>query len=169
MNVRRHCCRPRQMAAVGRVSRAPHELSGARNCTRDEGGPFEFGDQEPISSHRKLLRAKAVVVRVAETPRPDFGRHGRERRAQANRCRSVESGLGDVRTGGDPSSGISSGDALILPERHPAYRRREARPGFRMNVRTCASSRQPCEGTSRNRLQPRGREYRSGAQGRSSP
>ena len=31
-----------------RVSRAPHELSGARNCTRDEGGPFEFGDQEPI-------------------------------------------------------------------------------------------------------------------------
>src|SRR5262249_22258275 len=34
--------------------------------------------------------------------------------------------------GGDPSSGISSGDALILPERHPAYRRREARPGFRM-------------------------------------
>ena len=132
MNVRRHCCRPRQMAAVGRVSRAPHELSGARNCTRDEGGPFEFGDQEPISSHRKLLRAKAVVVRVAETPRPDFGRHGRERRAQANRCRSVESGLGDVRTGGDPSSGISSGDALILPERHPAYRRREARPGFRM-------------------------------------
>jgi len=34
--------------------------------------------------------------------------------------------------GGDPSSGISSGDALIQPERHPACRRREARPGFRM-------------------------------------
>ena len=33
---------------------------------------------------------------------------------------------------GDPSSGISSGDALILPERHPGCRRREARPGFRM-------------------------------------
>jgi hypothetical protein len=48
---------------MGRVSRAPRELSAARNCTRDEGGPFEFGDQEPISSHRKLLRAKAVVVR----------------------------------------------------------------------------------------------------------
>jgi hypothetical protein len=31
--------------------------------------------------------------------------------------------------GGDPSSGISSGDALILSERHPACRRREARPG----------------------------------------
>jgi hypothetical protein len=31
--------------------------------------------------------------------------------------------------GADPSSGISSGEALILPERHPAYRRREAQPG----------------------------------------
>ena len=31
--------------------------------------------------------------------------------------------------GGDPSSGISSGDVLILPERHPAYRRREAQSG----------------------------------------
>src|SRR6476619_3616361 len=29
----------------------------------------------------------------------------------------------------DPSLGISSGDVLILPERHPACRRREARPG----------------------------------------
>src|ERR1700682_2890729 len=34
--------------------------------------------------------------------------------------------------GDDPSPGISSGDALRLPERHPACRRREARPGFRM-------------------------------------
>ena len=33
--------------------------------------------------------------------------------------------------GGDPSSGISSGDALILPERHPACRRREPQPGSR--------------------------------------
>ena len=31
--------------------------------------------------------------------------------------------------GADPSSGISSGDVLILPERHPACRRREAQPG----------------------------------------
>ena len=29
----------------------------------------------------------------------------------------------------DPSSGISSGDVLILTERHPACRRREAQPG----------------------------------------
>jgi hypothetical protein len=33
--------------------------------------------------------------------------------------------------GGDPSSGISSGDALRLPERHPACRRREPRLGSR--------------------------------------
>src|SRR6202163_2358201 len=31
--------------------------------------------------------------------------------------------------GGDPSSGISLGDALIRPKRHPACRRREAQPG----------------------------------------
>src|SRR6185503_16316668 len=30
---------------------------------------------------------------------------------------------------GDPSLGISSGDVLIRPERHPACRRREAQPG----------------------------------------
>jgi hypothetical protein len=26
------------------------------NCTRDEGEPFGFGDQEPISSHRIVGR-----------------------------------------------------------------------------------------------------------------
>ena len=34
--------------------------------------------------------------------------------------------------GVDPTSGISSGDILILPERHPACRRREAQPGSYM-------------------------------------
>jgi hypothetical protein len=41
--------------------------NGMRNCTRDEGGPFGFGDRELIPSHRKLLRSKAGVVSVAET------------------------------------------------------------------------------------------------------
>jgi hypothetical protein len=58
-----------------------------RNCTRDEGGPFGFGNQVLISSHRKLLWSKAVVVSVAETPGQDSGRQGRERRAQANEIR----------------------------------------------------------------------------------
>jgi len=39
-----------------------------RNCTRDEGGPFETGGQVPVSSHRKLLSSKAMVVSVAEKP-----------------------------------------------------------------------------------------------------
>jgi hypothetical protein len=74
--------------------------TGGAQLYENEGGPFEFGNQVLISSHRKLLRLNTVVVSVAETPDDDPGRHGRERRAQANRRRSVESGLGDVRTGG---------------------------------------------------------------------
>lgn len=51
----------------------------------------EFFDVKMRASHPPAL--------VAETPGQDSGRHGRESRAQANRRRSVESGLGDVRTG----------------------------------------------------------------------
>jgi len=47
-----------------------------RNCTRDEGGPFEFGNQVLISSHRKLLWSKAPVVNVAEKLGHDPFRHG---------------------------------------------------------------------------------------------
>jgi len=36
-----------------------------RNCTRDEGGPFELGNQVLISNHCKLLSLKAMVVSVA--------------------------------------------------------------------------------------------------------
>ena len=73
---------------------------GERNCTRDGGGPFGFGNQVLISSHRKLLSSKAMVVNVAETSGYDLGRYGRERRAQANRCGSVEMRLDDVKTEG---------------------------------------------------------------------
>jgi hypothetical protein len=66
----------------------------------DEGRPFEVVNQVLISSHRKLLSSKAMVVNVAEKTGLDLIRQGRERRAQANCCRSVESGLGDVKTGG---------------------------------------------------------------------
>jgi hypothetical protein len=41
--------------------------TAVRNCTGDEGGPFEVGNQVLISSHRKLLWSKAMVVSVAET------------------------------------------------------------------------------------------------------
>jgi hypothetical protein len=45
-----------------------------RNCTRDEGRSFEVGNQVLISSHRKLLSSKAMVVNVAEKSKRDFDR-----------------------------------------------------------------------------------------------
>jgi hypothetical protein len=48
---------------MGLVSRVTPVHTAMRNCTRDEGGPFEVGNQVLISSHRKLLRSKAMVVR----------------------------------------------------------------------------------------------------------
>jgi hypothetical protein len=64
------------MSASGIVSRASPVQTAIRNCTGDEGRPFEFGNQVSISSHRKLLLSKAMVVSVAETPGHDPGRHG---------------------------------------------------------------------------------------------
>jgi len=55
-------------AANGLVSRVSPVQTVKRNCTRDEGGPFEVGNQVLISSHRKLLWSKAMVVNVAEKP-----------------------------------------------------------------------------------------------------
>jgi hypothetical protein len=55
-----------QSAALGRVSRVSPVHTAMRNCTRDEGGPFGFGNQVLISSHRELLRPKAVVVLCQE-------------------------------------------------------------------------------------------------------
>ena len=63
-------------SVVGRVSRVPPVHTAIRNCTRDEGGPFEIGDQVLISSHRKLLLPKAMVVSVAETAGQDPVRQG---------------------------------------------------------------------------------------------
>ena len=50
------------MSAQGRVSRVSPVQTALRDCTRDEGGPFGFGDQELIPSYRKLLWSKAMVV-----------------------------------------------------------------------------------------------------------
>jgi hypothetical protein len=59
---------------MGRVSRvSPVHLC---NYTRDEGRPFEVGNQVLISSHRELLSSKAMVVSVAETPWHDPSRQG---------------------------------------------------------------------------------------------
>ena len=63
-------------SADGRVSRVSPVHTAIRNCTRDEGGPFEVGNQVLISSHRKLLLSKAMVVSVAETAGRDPVRQG---------------------------------------------------------------------------------------------
>ena len=46
------------MSVQGRVSRVSPVQTAVRNCTRDEGRPFGFGNQVLIPSHRKLLRLK---------------------------------------------------------------------------------------------------------------
>jgi hypothetical protein len=38
-----------------------------RNCTKDEGGPFEFGNKVLISSHSKLPRSKTVLGALRTT------------------------------------------------------------------------------------------------------
>jgi hypothetical protein len=64
------------MSEMGRVSRTHRLGRPVRNCTRDEGGPFEVGSQVQVSSHRELLSSRAMVVSVAETPGHDPGRQG---------------------------------------------------------------------------------------------
>src|ERR1700738_5283208 len=44
--------------------------------------------------------------------------------------------------GADPSSGMSLGDALRLPKRQPAWRRREAQSGSRKKL-TCSGNERP--------------------------
>ena len=59
----------------GLVSRVAPVHTAMRNCTRDEGRSFEVGNQVLISSHRKLLWSKAMVVNVAEKSEQDFDRY----------------------------------------------------------------------------------------------
>jgi hypothetical protein len=66
----------RSLSAWGLVSRVPPVQTALRNCTRDEGRPFEVGNQVLISSHRKLLLSKAMVVNVAEKSGQDPDRQG---------------------------------------------------------------------------------------------
>jgi hypothetical protein len=73
------------MSGMDRVSRASPVHTAVRNCTRDEGRPFGFGDQV---ADPKPPRAAAVKSRDGErrgnAGTNDPGRQGRERRAQAN-------------------------------------------------------------------------------------
>jgi len=65
-----------------------------------------------------------------------------------------------------PTSGISSGDDMILPERHPAWRRREPQPG------TCterANLRFDAKGKATSGSNREGESTEAIAQGQSSP
>ena len=53
------------MSVLGLVSRVTPVQTAMRNCSRDEGRSFEVDNQVSISSHRKLLSSKAMVVSVA--------------------------------------------------------------------------------------------------------
>jgi hypothetical protein len=59
----------RILRATRRVSRTHCLSTVVRNCTRDEGGPFEAGSQVQVSSHRKLLSSRAMVVLCQEGAR----------------------------------------------------------------------------------------------------
>jgi len=71
--------------------------------------------------------------------------------------------------GDDPSFGISSEDAWYGPSDIRHVDGAKLDQAFVWNVRTCTATRRWREGRSHKRLQPRGREYRYAAQGRSSP
>jgi hypothetical protein len=66
----------KRVSELGLVSRVSPVQTALRNCTRDEGRPFEVGNQVLIASHRKLLSSKAMVVNVAEKSGQDSGRQG---------------------------------------------------------------------------------------------
>jgi hypothetical protein len=75
----------------------------------------------------------SVAVNVGRISRRGKVERG-ERKRTAER---VESGLDDAKTGGLPLLRDQLGDALRLPKRHPAWRRREAQPGSRKKL-TCS-------------------------------
>ena len=59
------------MSAPGIVSRVTPVHTAVRNCTRDEGRSFDVGNQVLISSHRKPLSSKAMVVNGKRKPTND--------------------------------------------------------------------------------------------------
>ena len=92
----------------------------------DEFDSPQIIEREAVLAHQPAQPA-AVKSRGGERRGKrrddDPGRQGRERRAQANRRRSVEIAKTMSEPGAGTASGISSGDVLILPERRPARRR----------------------------------------------
>src|SRR5260370_41432057 len=76
----------RAVGGPGEASRPPpiFALPDPRRHQLSAIAPFEVGNRVLISSHRKLLSSKAMVVSVAETPETRF-RQARLREASASK------------------------------------------------------------------------------------
>src|SRR3984893_16258178 len=111
-----------------------------RNCTRDEGRPFEVGNTVLISSHRKLLSSKAMVVNVAEKS-GQRSRQARLREASASepsmKCRKR------IRRCRNRGMTLPPGSAWENPEACPSGIRHvdgaKLNQALVRNVRTCRS------------------------------
>src|SRR5881397_746477 len=120
------------MSARGRVSRASPVQTVARNYTRDEGRPFEAGSQVQVSNRCKLLSSKAMVVSVAVNVGTISRRVGLREASASKPSMKCRKRIRRCQNRGVTLPPGSARGCLIRPERHPACRRREARPGFRM-------------------------------------
>jgi hypothetical protein len=93
-------------------------------------GPSDSAIRSLIPNHRKLLRSKSRggerCGKVGTMIPAGMVERGERKRAAV----SVEIPQTMSKPEVGTPSGISSGDVLILPERHPAYRRHEARLGL---------------------------------------
>jgi hypothetical protein len=91
-------------------------------------GPSGSAIRSLITSHRGPLWSKATVVSAAVGTMIPAGTVERgERKRTVDEVSKSDQVMS--KPGADPSSGISLGDVLIRPKRHPACRRREAQPG----------------------------------------
>ena len=159
------CLSAAQNVAYGRVSRVPPVQTAMRNCTRDEGGPFEIGNQVLVSSHRKLLWSKSHGGEHCGNG-GTRSRQARLREASASKplmtCRKA------IRRCQNRGVATPPGLAWGMPETAQAASGMEA---ARSSTRLWYGTGEPVlrwQGRSHKRLNPRGSEYRCGTQGRSS-
>ena len=125
---------------MGRVSRTHRLSTMVRNCTRDEGGPFEAGSQVQVSSHRKLLSSRAMVVSVAETSGRDPVRQGLREASASEPPMKCRKRIRRCRNRGVP---LPPGSARENPEACPSGIRHvdgaKLNQALVRNVRTCRS------------------------------
>jgi len=108
------------------------------NCTGDEGGPLEVGNQVWASNHCKLRTSKAVVVSVAEKPGQESRPVWSEEASASEPSMKCRNALNDVETGGGRFSQDKRGSG---PESCPSGIRHldgaKSDQALVWNVRTC--------------------------------